>query len=226
MIVVGSTFYERREVRDVLAYMRVLTDPDDDASVRRIVNVPKRGIGPTTASRLAEWAQANQVSLAEAIDRADEAGLRGPSLEGALRLSAAVGRIAAPGADDANRADLVEIVADRTGYRTALTAEHTPQADDRLENLTMLATRARQYKDLAGFLQAVALEAASDKVGPMATSDSRPAPSSSSNGPATASPTAPRRRARRSRTQMLLGCVGIALFAVGATIATVAALKE
>ena len=222
-IIVGSTFYERREVRDILAYMRALADPDDDASVRRIVNAPKRDIGPKTASRLAEWAQANQVSLAEAIDRADEVGLRGPSLEGALRLSALLTELR-PRARTTRPGDLVELLADRTGYRTALVAEHSPQADRRLENLTALATRARPYKDLEGFLQAVALEAASEKVGPMATSDSRPAPSSSSNGPATAGRTAPR-RARHSRPQILLGCVGIALFGAGAAIATVAALK-
>jgi superfamily I DNA/RNA helicase len=86
-VVGGAKFYDRREVKDVLAYVRVLANPDDEVSARRIVNVPKRGIGDTSVARLAAWAQVNRVSFSEAIDRAEEAGLTGKALRGAEQLS-------------------------------------------------------------------------------------------------------------------------------------------
>ena len=86
-VVGGAKFYDRREVKDVLAYVRVLANPDDEVSARRIVNVPKRGIGDTSVARLAAWAQVNRVSFSEAIDRAEEAGLTGKALRGTEQLS-------------------------------------------------------------------------------------------------------------------------------------------
>ena len=62
-VVGGAKFYDRREIKDVLAYVRVLANPDDEVSARRIVNVPKRGIGDTSVARLAAWAQVNGVPL-------------------------------------------------------------------------------------------------------------------------------------------------------------------
>ncbi len=76
-VVGGTRFYDRREVKDVLAYLRVLVNPDDEVSWRRIVNVPKRGVGETSVARLAGWAQLNGVSFGEAVGRADEAGITG-----------------------------------------------------------------------------------------------------------------------------------------------------
>ncbi len=211
---VGSTFSERREVRDVLAYLRALADPDDDAALRRIVNVPKRGIGPKTVSRLADWARANRLTFAEAVDRADDAGLRGHSLEGARELSALLAELR-PLARTTPPADFVELVMERTGYRAGLTAEHSAEAQGRLENLAELAAWAGAFADLPEFLEAAALEA-SGGPGHRGTAAPRPA---------TSSPSAPR-RPRRSRAQVILGCAGVALFAAGATVASLAALKD
>ena len=86
-VVGGAKFYDRREIKDVLAYVRVLANPDDEVSARRIVNVPKRGIGDTSVARLAAWAQVEDVPFSEAIDRAEEAGLTGKALKGAEQLS-------------------------------------------------------------------------------------------------------------------------------------------
>ena len=96
-VVGGAKFYDRREVKDVLAYVRVLANPDDEVSARRIVNVPKRGIGDTSVARLAAWAQVNRVSFSEAIDRAEEAGLTGKALRGTEQLSKTFGRAAPAG---------------------------------------------------------------------------------------------------------------------------------
>jgi DNA helicase-2/ATP-dependent DNA helicase PcrA len=80
-VVGGTRFYDRREVKDVLAYLRVLVNPDDEVSWRRIVNVPKRGVGETSVARLAGWAQLNGVSFGDAVGRADEAGITGKAVK-------------------------------------------------------------------------------------------------------------------------------------------------
>src|ERR1019366_8054438 len=80
-VVGGTKFYDRREVKDVLAYLRVLVNPDDEVSWRRIVNVPKRGVGETSVSRLAGWAQLNGVSFGDAVGRAEEAGITGKAVK-------------------------------------------------------------------------------------------------------------------------------------------------
>ena len=210
-------FYERREVKNILAYLRVLADPDDDVSARSVVNVPKRGIGDTSVYRLAAWARANHASFGEAIDRAAEAGLTGKALRGTEQLSETLAELR-PLARTADPADLVQLVADRTGYRDELAAEHTREAAGRVESLDELATRAGHFDDVTGFLEAVARVADSER-DPRATIESEP---DGRPGPAP-SPPAPR-TSRRSRPQVVLGCVGLALFALGATIATVAAL--
>ena len=160
-VVGGAKFYDRREVKDVLAYVRVLANPDDEVSARRIVNVPKRGIGDTSVARLAAWAQVNRVSFSEAIDRAEEAGLTGKALRGAEQLSKTLGELR-PLVSTVNPADFIQLVADRTGYMAELVAEHTHESDGRIENIAELGSVAGQFDDVVGFLETVALVADSD----------------------------------------------------------------
>ena len=141
-VVGGAKFYDRREIKDILAFVRVLANPDDEVSARRIVNVPKRGIGDTSVARLAAWAQVEHVSFSEAIDRAAEAGLSGKALKGAEQLSKTLAELR-PLVQTVNPADFVQLVADRTGYLAELVAEHTHEADGRIENLAELATPGR-----------------------------------------------------------------------------------
>jgi hypothetical protein len=218
-MVAGPKFYDRREIKDVLAYARVLANPGDDASARRIVNIPRRGIGGTSVSRLASWAQFNNAFFSDAIDNAAEAGLNGRALDGAQQLSTLLAELR-PLMLTMSPADFVELVADRTGYKAELVAEHTHEADGRIENLADLAAQAANFEDLTGFLEAVALAVESDghdtAVGsPRQADRSDPMPS-----------TTARRPTRRSRSQVLLGSLGLALFALGATLATVASLNE
>jgi DNA helicase-2/ATP-dependent DNA helicase PcrA len=147
-VVGGAKFYDRREVKDILAYVRVLANPDDEVSARRIVNVPKRGIGDTSVARLAAWAQVNRVPFSEAIDRAEETGIAGPALRGAPQLSKTL-------------AELRPLV---SGYMAELVAEHSHEADGRIENLAELGGVAGEFDDVVGFLETVALVADSDEI--------------------------------------------------------------
>ena len=162
-VVGGAKFYDRKEVKDILAYVRVLANPDDEVSARRIVNVPKRGLGDTSVARLAAWAQVNRVSFAEAIDRAEEAGLSAKALKGAQQLSKTLNELR-PLVSTVNPADFVQLVADRSGYMAELVAEHTHEADGRIENIAELGTVAGEFDDVVGFLETVALVADSDEI--------------------------------------------------------------
>ena len=86
-VVGGTKFYDRREVRDVMAYLRVLVNPDDEVSWRRIVNVPKRGVGETSVAKLAGWAGTNGASFGEAVAQADQAGVGGKAGIALVQLS-------------------------------------------------------------------------------------------------------------------------------------------
>ena len=162
-VVGGAKFYDRREVKDILAYVRVLANPDDEVSARRIVNVPKRGIGDTSVARLAAWARVNGISFADAIGRAEEAGLSGKALRGAAQLDKTLGELR-PLVATVNPADFVQLVADRTGYMAELVAEHSHEADGRIENIAELGSVAGEFDDVVGFLETVALVADSDEI--------------------------------------------------------------
>jgi DNA helicase-2/ATP-dependent DNA helicase PcrA len=162
-VVGGAKFYDRREVKDILAYVRVLANPDDEVSARRIVNVPKRGIGDTSVARVAAWARVNGVSFSEALDRADEVGLTSKALRGAELLSKTLTELR-PLVSTVNPADFIQLVADRTGYMAELVAEHSHEADGRIENIAELASEAAEFDDVIGFLETVALVADSDEI--------------------------------------------------------------
>jgi DNA helicase-2/ATP-dependent DNA helicase PcrA len=191
-VVGGTRFFDRREIKDLLAYLRVLANPSDEVSLKRIVNVPRRGVGDTSVSRLDAWGTRHGVGFGEALAHAEDAGLSGKALAGAkslvglleeLRAMAGLDETGAPvtprtGSQDpsevdhqpgeaearATPADLLEAVLHRTGYRAELEAEHTVEAAGRLENVGELVGTAREHQDLAEFLESVALVADSDEV--------------------------------------------------------------
>jgi hypothetical protein len=168
---------------------------------------------------LASWARFNNFSFSDAIDHAEEAGLNGKALRGAEQLSKLLDELR-PLMRMMSPADFVGLVADRTGYKAELVDEHTHEADRRIENLTDLAAQAGHFDDLAAFLEAVAVAAESDGLDRAAGSPGR----ADRSEPESSTP--PPRPARRSRSQVLLGSLGLALFALGATLATVPSLKE
>jgi DNA helicase-2/ATP-dependent DNA helicase PcrA len=185
-VIGGTKFYERKEIKDLLAYLRAVANPADEVSLKRIVNVPKRGVGDTSIGRLDAWAAGHGVPFAEALQRAEEVGLAGKAAGGVrdllvlldeLRAMAAAGR--ADEADEAEAADnddpdaaphrsvpaaLLEAVLEKTGYRAELEAEHTIESAGRLENVAELVGAAQEAGSLDTFLEEVSLVADADEL--------------------------------------------------------------
>ena len=167
-VVGGVRFYERREVRDALAYLRVLFNTADTVSLRRILNVPKRGIGDTTEAAIANFAERERITFFEALHRADECNLATRSLnavEGFVRMLDGLTELV-----EAGPGDLLEAVLDQSGYLTELRASADPQDEGRVENLEELVSVAREFEQtrpeggLGDFLEQVALVADADQV--------------------------------------------------------------
>jgi DNA helicase-2/ATP-dependent DNA helicase PcrA len=153
----------------LLAYLRAVANPADEVSLKRIVNVPRRGVGDTSISRLDEWARSKGLTFGEALDRAEEAGVTGKALTGIrdlLGLLADLRAVAAGGEGErpGSPSDLLEEVLQRTRYRAELEAEHTVEAAGRLENIAELMGAAHEADDLDGFLEQVSLVADADEV--------------------------------------------------------------
>jgi len=169
-VVGGVRFYERREVRDLLAYLRLIANPADEVSLRRVLNVPKRGIGDRAEEYVAASAQRERTTFAEALARpADVPGLAARSasaIEGFNTLIAELRELA----DTVPVADLTEAVLDRTGYVEALEQSSDLQDASRVENLEELVSVAREFDGihedgtLAEFLEQVSLVADADEI--------------------------------------------------------------
>ena len=170
-VVGGTRFYERREVKDALAYLRAVVNPTDEVSLRRIVNVPKRGVGDTSVARLEAWAAAQGRPLVDALAKAEEAGVGGRALAGIRDLVNLLDELRA---DDRGPAATLEAVLAVTGYRAELESERSVEAEGRLENLAELVGYAREFEDEAAaegrpagvtdFLETVSLVADSDQI--------------------------------------------------------------
>jgi DNA helicase-2/ATP-dependent DNA helicase PcrA len=161
-VVGGTRFYERKEIKDLLAYLRVLANPADEVSFKRILNVPKRGVGDTSADRLEAWARRVGSSFAEAVSRAEEAGVAGRALTGLRQLDHLLHELRE--GLDAGPAELLERVVERTGYLEELKAEGSLEAAGRMENIEELIGAARQSPSLEQFLEEVSLVADADEV--------------------------------------------------------------
>jgi DNA helicase-2/ATP-dependent DNA helicase PcrA len=161
VIVGGVRFYERKEIKDTLAYLRLAVNPADDVAFRRAVGAPARGIGSGTLARLDEEAlrQSRPLLAAAAAPPADVRGKAGRALQ---EFAALVGRLAGQRRDVAPPA-FIDLVLDQTGYRKALEQERSPEAAARLENLEELIAAAEDFTrtdaepTLEGFLDGVAL---------------------------------------------------------------------
>ncbi|MGQ0837601.1 DNA helicase PcrA [Actinokineospora sp.] len=150
-VVGGVRFYERREVRDALAYLRVLANPEDTVSLRRILNVPRRGIGERAEACVSAHADRERVSFAVALRDASEGkvALLNPrsqrAIAGFVELIDGLRRFVDDGQDVA---EILDTLLDQTGYRAELEASDDPQDASRLENLTELVTVAREFTEL------------------------------------------------------------------------------
>jgi DNA helicase-2/ATP-dependent DNA helicase PcrA len=163
--VVGATrFYDRREVRDLLAWLRVVANPDDELSVRRALSAPRRGVGDASLERVDAFARARGLSLLAALGEAEAAGVTGRARNGIARFVELVGELSGQ-APALGPAGLAEEVLDRSGYLAELEAEGGVEAAGRIENLAGLVAEAARYEDLGAFLEAVSLVADADDTG-------------------------------------------------------------
>jgi DNA helicase-2/ATP-dependent DNA helicase PcrA len=148
-VVGGVRFYERREIRDALAYLRVIANPDDVVSLRRILNTPRRGIGDRAEAVVEAFAERERISFGAALERADVApGMNPRSLNSiqdfVTMLTDLRGVAAGP---DGTPANIVEAVLDKTGYLRELEASHDPQDEGRVDNLRELVSVAREFEE-------------------------------------------------------------------------------
>ncbi len=142
-VVGGVKFYDRREVKDILAYLRALVNPDDEVSWRRVVNTPKRGVGDTSVNKVTAYAQGAGVTFRDALARADVAGVSGKALGGIrdlLEVMAGFTSIAVRGIGDT-----VEAILEQTGYLAELEAERSIEARGRIENLQELVGVCHEF---------------------------------------------------------------------------------
>jgi DNA helicase-2/ATP-dependent DNA helicase PcrA len=162
-VVGGTRFYDRREIKDAMAYLRAVINPLDEVSVKRIINVPKRGIGDTSIARLDAYAREMAVPFCDALRQADEAGVTGPAQRGIGAFVELLDRVSElVGQEGVGPGDLLQAAIDDSGYLGELEAEDTVEAHSRIENLGELVGSAREFTVLDEFLEQVALVADTD----------------------------------------------------------------
>jgi DNA helicase II / ATP-dependent DNA helicase PcrA len=144
-VVGGVKFYDRREVKDALAYLRGLVNPDDEVSWKRIVNTPKRGVGDTSVAKVAAHAQAVGLTFRAALEQAPAAGVGGKALGGIQELLEIMAEV--EGAADTGVAATVEAVLEDTGYLAELESERSLEAESRIENLKELVGVCREFDE-------------------------------------------------------------------------------
>ncbi|MFC7333504.1 ATP-dependent helicase [Rhodocista pekingensis] len=156
-VIGGPRFYERQEIRDALAYLRIVAQPDDDLAFERIINVPKRGIGDATLRQLYVAARTLGVSLAEATWRLTETDeLRGKVRSTLRALMEDIARWRGQ-IDRTPHTDLAQSILDESGYTRMWQQDKSPEAPGRLENLKELINAMGEFENLTGFLEHVAL---------------------------------------------------------------------
>ena len=158
-VIGGPRFYERMEIRDAMAYFRVVTSPDDDLAFERIVNTPKRGLGDKAQQKIQSCARENGVSLVEGSRiLLSENGLSGKAAGELRALIEGIDRWGRMAGDaDVSHMELAEIILDESGYTTMWQNDKTPDAPGRLENLKELVKALEQFENLQGFLEHVSL---------------------------------------------------------------------
>ena len=159
-VIGGTRFYDRREVKDALAFLKAVVNPIDEVSMKRVVNTPKRGVGDGSIAKLDIWAAASGLTFDQALLRAPEAGVTGKAVRGLEEFQRILDK--GHGAVDEGPAAVIQEMLEASGYLAELEAEHSVEADGRLENLAELVGMAREYEDTDEFLEQVSLVADTD----------------------------------------------------------------
>ncbi|MGD7008840.1 DNA helicase PcrA [Metabacillus sp. 84] len=168
-IVGGIKFYDRKEIKDLLAYLRMIANPDDDISFARIVNVPKRGIGATSLDRVAAYAANNDLSMYQASHEADFIGLPAKAANALAEFRDLIRNLSGM-QDYLSVTELTEEILERSGYREMLKTEKSIEAQSRLENIDEFLSVTQNFeknnedKSLVSFLTDLALIADIDSL--------------------------------------------------------------
>jgi DNA helicase-2/ATP-dependent DNA helicase PcrA len=168
-LVGGTKFYERAEIKDVICYLISVANPSDTLAVRRILNTPKRGIGPATEASLQLFADQNGISVREALRHVDSMGF-GPKVTGAIASLSNLLDEATTMLDSGKVSDVLAHLLEKTGYIDALRATRDPQDEARAENVEELLAVTREFDKnnpdgtLIDFLTEVSLVAAADEL--------------------------------------------------------------
>ena len=163
-VISGMRFYDRKEIKNALAYARLIVNPRDEASARRVINEPKRGVGEGAQAKLGSYAAEHGLSFAEAAHHAAEAGLTSRARAGADKFAFMLDELRAL-SNDLSPREMIDEIVRQSGMGDALRAENTDEAYSRLENLGELASAAAQYDTLLDFVERMALVADSDQLG-------------------------------------------------------------
>ncbi len=160
-LVGGTRFYDRREVRDAMAYLKTVTNPGDEVSVKRALGVPKRGVGATSVAKIDAYAADSGLTFYEALRHCAEAGVTGRSAAGIRQFCTLIdGAVSL----EASPAAVLQELLERSGYLDELRSEKSVEADGRLENLAELVGVAGEHDTLDELLEAVALVADTDEL--------------------------------------------------------------
>ncbi|RFU61831.1 DNA helicase PcrA [Peribacillus glennii] len=168
-IVGGIKFYDRKEIKDILAYLRLIANPDDDISLRRVINVPKRGVGSTSLDKIADYALMNDLSMFQALQEIEQIGLS-PKISKAVREFRDLIHGYTQMQEYLSVTELVEEVLGKSGYREMLEAEKTLESQSRLENIDEFLSVTKSFeeknddKSLVAFLTDLALVADIDQL--------------------------------------------------------------
>jgi len=169
-IIGGLKFYDRKEIKDILAYLRLIYNPDDDISLERIINVPKRGIGNTTIGRLQDYALKEGINLLEAVYQVAKIGTLGARSTSKVRSFGEMINQFRAKAEELSVLALTEKVLDKTGYLKDLKLEGTIEAESRIENINELLTDMKEFNkedregNLGDYLEEVSLIADVDNL--------------------------------------------------------------
>ncbi|MED1808910.1 DNA helicase PcrA [Bacillus subtilis] len=168
-IVGGTKFYDRKEIKDILAYLRLVSNPDDDISFTRIVNVPKRGVGATSLEKIASYAAVNGLSFFQAIQQVDFIGVSAKAANALDSFRQMIENLTNM-QDYLSITELTEEILDKTEYREMLKAEKSIEAQSRLENIDEFLSVTKNFeqksedKTLVAFLTDLALIADIDQL--------------------------------------------------------------
>ncbi len=161
-VVGGTRFYDRKEIKDAIGYLKAVANPADEVSVKRVLNTPKRGVGDTSVGKVDSFASMHGYTFMQALERADDAGVSGSAVKGIagflqLHQSWVLDIEKGP-------AHIIETVLRDTGYIAELEDQRSVEAEGRIENLQELVGVARQFETVDEFLEQVSLVADTDSL--------------------------------------------------------------